>query len=372
MKAPSKATQKVHALEDSARIFAKQWRIAKELAAFAPGSSQDSRSAGTRPDPSRQETRPGRSLEATVGGRSADAQSLEPQVRTPLSAPGAGKSEPSVPANPLGKGTAAPTLPGLAGYPVQIVDIIIFHKLHCVQPAGVALKSYRQLREQFVDWNEVRISAVREIQGALAADPGSLELAVFIKDLLELIHRQHQGVSLEFLANENLSEIRKYLKQVKGMDSSTIEMVLRLRKGHPVFPLNRNLETVLERMGILKEAESLNQKEKFLHDKIDATQALLLHHFLLDHSQQFCPPDEADLGSTHGSRPRSAARTRLRSRGKRVKDDRTRALPAAAASGPSQARGAGSSRARAGGRKLGAKRVDARAAAAKTARKVRR
>ncbi|HVR72740.1 MAG TPA: hypothetical protein VMT52_00335 [Planctomycetota bacterium] len=314
---------------------------------------------------------PGRSLEASTGGRTADARPLEPRVRTASSAPVAEKSDPSVPADTMEKGAAAATLPGLAGYPVQIVDIIIFHKLHCVQPAGLALKSYRQLREQFVDWNEVRISAVREIQGALAADPGSLEVAVFIKDLLELIHRQHQGVSLEFLANENLNEIRRYLKQVKGMDSSTIEMVLRLRKGHPVFPLNRNLETILERMGILKEAESLNQKEKFLHDKIDATQALLLHHFLLDHSQQICSPDEGVLESTHASPPRSTARSRLGSSGKRVKGGRARARPAPGA-GPSQARGAGRSRAAAGGRKLGAKRVNARAAAAKTARKVRR
>jgi endonuclease-3 len=181
------------------------------------------------------------------------------------------------------------------GYPQGILDIIVFHKLHLLLPAETALKSYRQLKERFVDWNEVRISSVREIQDELAASSGTLEFAVFIKDLLEQVQRERQDVSLEFLAEENLGEIRRYLKQMKGMDSATVDLVLRIRKEHPVLPLNHSLEVVLSRLGIFRDGETRDRKEKTLHECVEAEKALALHHFLVEVARETCPLDPERL-----------------------------------------------------------------------------
>ena len=48
------------------------------------------------------------------------------------------------------------------GYPAAILDLIIFHKLHLSLSASSALRGYKALKDRFVDWNEVRISSVRE------------------------------------------------------------------------------------------------------------------------------------------------------------------------------------------------------------------
>ncbi|MBI4606657.1 MAG: hypothetical protein HY721_32235 [Planctomycetes bacterium] len=184
---------------------------------------------------------------------------------------------------------------GAAPYPSTVLDLIIFHKLHICLPAENALKSYRHLRSSFVDWNEVRISTVREIQEALSAPAGSLDIAVFIKDLLEFVHRERQDLNLEFLVEQTSTDIRRFLKQVRGLDTSTIEMVLRQRKEYPVFPLNPALVTVLNRLGVLRNSETILQQEKALHELVDPRRALLLHHFLLDHSRRVCPPDVASV-----------------------------------------------------------------------------
>lgn len=171
--------------------------------------------------------------------------------------------------------------PAREGYPTEILDLIIFHKLHLSMDADDALRSYRQLKEKFVDWNEVRISTVREIQEEIASS-STLELAVFVKDLLEFVHRERQYVSLEFLAEKNLGEIRKYLKQVKGIDSSTVDLILRVRKQHPVFPLTQTLETLLAKIGIFRRGETRDRKEKLLHEMVEPEKALVLHHYLLN------------------------------------------------------------------------------------------
>lgn len=175
-------------------------------------------------------------------------------------------------------------------YPMDVVDLIIFHKLHLSMPLAGALKSFRHLKDSFVDWNEVRISSVREIQEALATSPESLAIAIFIKELLEFVHREQQNVSLEFLVEQNLGDIRRYLRQVRGLDSSTVSLILRLRKEYPVLPLTRSMEAVLDRLGLLTRS-TRDRRERVLHEMVAPDKALAVHHFLLNHSQEFCPPD---------------------------------------------------------------------------------
>jgi len=177
-------------------------------------------------------------------------------------------------------------------YPREILDLIVFHKLHFYMGAGEAVQAYRRLKTAFVDWNEVRISSVKEIQEVFEGVPDALELAIFVKDFLEQLHRENQSVSLEFLVEKNLADIRRYLKGIKGVDPATIGMVLRLRKDYPSLPINSAMERSMVRLGLVRPGGKRDQQEKQLHTMIDPEQAISFHHFFLDHSRETCPPDE--------------------------------------------------------------------------------
>ena len=180
-------------------------------------------------------------------------------------------------------------------YPKDILDLIVFHKFHFFMPEDDALQAYRRLKTSFVDWNEVRISSVKEIQEIFDGVPDALEIAIFVKDFLEFLHRENQSVSLEFLTQKTLAEIRRYLKQVKGIEPATISLVLLLRKEHPVFPLSAPMERSLVRVGVLRRGDTRDHKERFLHGLLDVEQALPFHHFFLQHSREVCPPEEEKL-----------------------------------------------------------------------------
>jgi endonuclease III len=189
--------------------------------------------------------------------------------------------------------------PPLGAYPTQVVDLIIFHKLHLELPSASALKTFQNLKAAFVDWNEVRVSTFREIQDVFVGGQNTLALAIFIKELLEFVHRERQQMSLEFLMEENLGDIRRYLKQVRGLDTSTVNLILRVRKEHPVLPLNRSMEAVLHRLGLLRNAETRDKKERTLHELVEPGKAIAVHHFLLNHSQEYCPPEEEKVNCSH-------------------------------------------------------------------------
>ncbi len=171
-----------------------------------------------------------------------------------------------------------------AEYPQSIVDLVIFHKLHFHMSPDQAWKCFTQLKSEFVDWNEVRISVVREIQEQLSDGRDSLELSVFVKDFLELIHRERRRVTLDPLVEENLTDIRKFFKKVKNLDPATVELVLMRTKGHPVVPLSAHMERQLGRIGVVKKADSRDKKSKQLYELVGEDKALSLHHYVLFHT----------------------------------------------------------------------------------------
>ena len=182
-------------------------------------------------------------------------------------------------------------VPGLKDYPHEILDLIIFHKFHHYLLPDEARHGFQKLKNSFVDWNEVRISSIREIQEFLGSSSSSLELAVFIKDLLEHLHAKLHSLDLEFLAEKNLGEVREFLRAIKGMDAVTINMVLRLRKEYPILPLTPSMEQTLGRVGVVRTQDSRDRKGKSLHELLDLEDAVPFHHFFLMHSRETCPPD---------------------------------------------------------------------------------
>lgn len=169
----------------------------------------------------------------------------------------------------------------LQAYPEEIVDAIIFHRLNFAMTATNSLKSFRQLKTEFVDWNEIRVSPIQEIREQLCGGSTSLETAVFIKDFLEFVHREKQCVRLDF-TELNLTEIRKLLRQVRGIDPSAIDLVLFRHKEHPVFPLNPQLETIAQFAGLTKARDTRDRKSKSIYGQTDPEIVLEFHHFLVD------------------------------------------------------------------------------------------
>ena len=203
--------------------------------------------------------------------------------------------------------------PQTEAYPEDMVDLVIFHKLHFYMPPPKAWKCYQLLKSEFVDWNEVRISVVREIQEHLATARNSLEISVFVKDFLEFIHKECRRMSLEHLLEENLSDIRKFLKAVRAIEPATIDLVLQRRRNHPVFPLSQAMEDLLTQAGIVSDEDSRDRKSKRFFEMVGADNITACHHYML-HCLHAEPNDKGNAfegppASLRTGRARKAAKT---------------------------------------------------------------
>jgi len=119
-----------------------------------------------------------------------------------------------------------------------------------------------------------------------------------------------------FLAEENISEIRRFLRQIKGVETATINLVLRQRKEYPMLPVDPLMEPALDRIGLVRSQDSRDQKGKFLHDLFEGPQGLSIHHFFMTHARETCPPDETEVQCVHCSIRASCQFYETRSRGR--------------------------------------------------------
>ncbi len=193
-------------------------------------------------------------------------------------------------------------------YPETVLDLVIFHRMHFHMSPKKAKKCYNHLKSRFVDWNEVRVSVVRDIQVVLRGSYDSLELTVFIKDFLDLIHKERRELSLESLRENNLREIRDFLKRIKGMKPATIEIAQMRLKDHPILPLSLEMEKLLVKLRLAKKTETRDRKGKRFYSLIEPDKILPLHHYLLYHANVYHKIEEGEElpAALSLSRPKAA------------------------------------------------------------------
>jgi endonuclease-3 len=167
--------------------------------------------------------------------------------------------------------------------------------LHLHMPARRAEQAFARLKRDFVDWNEVRVSSLEEIQGTLGSCMSAASLAEAIRRLLGEVHRSQHETSLEFLNELTIAEVRKYLRSLDGVGPSTIDLVLRLKKATGVVPLDKSSERVLVRMGVVPSGYSAKQKQRFLRRLVPDDKVVVFHRSLMDLARQVCHERDDDV-----------------------------------------------------------------------------
>jgi len=113
--------------------------------------------------------------------------------------------------------------PRLRKLPRQILDLIVFHKLHFFMPEGEA-RSVLPKAEVDLRSTGTRSASARSWRSrSLQRLADSLELSIFVKDILEQLHRENQSLDLEFLAEKSMMDIRRFLRSIRGVEPATID-----------------------------------------------------------------------------------------------------------------------------------------------------
>jgi len=108
-------------------------------------------------------------------------------------------------------------------------------------PHEVAEQVFKTLREDYFDWNEVRVSTIRELSEVTKPLVDSAGSAARLKQTLHSVFENVYQFDLETLKKQNIGQAAKQLQKLKGSTPFVVAYVTQHALGGHAVPVNRGL-----------------------------------------------------------------------------------------------------------------------------------
>ena len=135
--------------------------------------------------------------------------------------------------------------------PVDPLEQLLGSIISCDSRPECSAKALELFEEEFVDWNEVRVSSIAEIAGVLRQAGVDVEQARTIKSVLSQLFLKKNQLSMEFLRKYKEKQAEDFLNRFVGLNPAVVDEVMLLSLGHHRFPVNRDVLRVCRHLGIV-------------------------------------------------------------------------------------------------------------------------
>lgn len=144
------------------------------------------------------------------------------------------------------------------------------------------------------DWSRVDDAPLEELIEVIR--PGGLpnQKAKGIKAALRAIHEARGDYSLDFLGEMSALEARAWLTAVKGVGVKTASVVLLFSFGLPLMPVDRHVERVSRRVGLLPPKATVEEAHDYFLAMLEPDEMHEAHVNLIRHGRLVCHAQRPD------------------------------------------------------------------------------
>jgi endonuclease-3 len=155
-------------------------------------------------------------------------------------------------------------------------------------PRDRADKAFRNLRDSFFDWNEIRVSSARELVEVLAPLPDAEMRAYRIVSLLQEIFETTYAFELESLHKKGLKQAQKQLERYQGTNSFSVAFTLQMGLGGHALPVDVGMRRTLRRLELIDEEPNEEALQASLEHLVPKARGPLFCELVNGLAQQFC------------------------------------------------------------------------------------
>jgi endonuclease III len=136
---------------------------------------------------------------------------------------------------------------------LTVLEAVVYGICHEDTTREQANQALSRFKDQFFDWNEVRVSPIAEIQETLADIPDAEARAHRVRRFLRQLFEKTYGFTLEALTKKPLKEALKVLAPYEAFSSDyvTATVIQQALGGHAI-PVDPSARRALERLGIVE------------------------------------------------------------------------------------------------------------------------
>lgn len=122
-------------------------------------------------------------------------------------------------------------------------------------PHDVAEKVFSIVRTSFYDWNEVRVTTIKELAEVMSALPDPAAAAANLKNVLQHTFESEYCFELETIKKKNLGDAIKRIQKLEGASPFVVAYATQVSLGGHAIPIDRGALGVLYVVGAITEAE---------------------------------------------------------------------------------------------------------------------
>lgn len=140
---------------------------------------------------------------------------------------------------------------------------------------------FARIQESFFDWNEVRVTTVRELSELMSGVANPVQAATNLKHTLHSVFEAQYEFDLESLRKQNLGVAVKQIESYRGVTPFAAAFAVQHALGGHSIPISSGALDVLKIIGVISEDEHSNRKVPGLERAITKTKGIefgsLLH-----------------------------------------------------------------------------------------------
>lgn len=144
------------------------------------------------------------------------------------------------------------------------------------------------------DWAAVEFAPLPELVDVIR--PGGLanRKAPRLQATLRTVREEHGDYSLEFLAAMPTLEARAWLTSIDGIGKKTASILLLFCFGQPLFPIDRHVERVSRRVGLIPPKATIDDAHELFLGLLEPGQMYEAHVNLIQHGRRVCHAQRPD------------------------------------------------------------------------------
>jgi endonuclease-3 len=134
---------------------------------------------------------------------------------------------------------------------MTVLEAVVYAICHEGTTREQANQALSRLKDDFYDWNEVRVSSIDEIQRVLADLPDPEERAYKVRRFLRQLFEKTYGFALDGLGKKPLKEASKQLQEYEApQEDFVLATVIQKALGGHAIPVDGPMRRGLERLGV--------------------------------------------------------------------------------------------------------------------------
>jgi endonuclease III len=138
----------------------------------------------------------------------------------------------------------------------NVLEHVVFAA--CVENSSYedAEKVFAALKSDYFDWNEVRVSSIRELTDVMKSLNDAEDAATRVKRVLQSVFETHYSFDLDSMKKQNLGQAVKQIEKFHGSTPFSVAFITQHGLGGHSIPVNRGLLEAMRVVGVVSDAEA--------------------------------------------------------------------------------------------------------------------